>query len=95
MHYDLLQKYIFFCFADMVVPFCDKLNSAVNLLHCLAAWIHPVYIRTCAALLLGFVFEFAVLIIIFVFYFASVIGIVVNIIYTYDFTTVLQLKSLL
>lgn len=53
------------------------------------------YIRTCAALLLGFVFEFAVLIIIFVFYFASVIGIVVNIIYTYDFTTVLQLKSLL
>lgn len=44
---------------------------------------------------LGFVFEFAVLIIIFVFYFASVIGIVVNIIYTYDFTTVLQLKSLL
>lgn len=44
---------------------------------------------------LGFIFEFAVLIIIFVFYFASVIGIVVNIIYTYDFTTVLQLKSLL
>lgn len=44
---------------------------------------------------LGFVFGFAVLIIIFVFYFASVIGIVVNIIYTYDFTTVLQLKSLL
>lgn len=51
VHYDLLTKMCFLLFADMVVPFCDKLNSAVNLLHCLAAWIHPVYTRTCAAFL--------------------------------------------
>lgn len=50
MHYDLLQKYIFFCLQIWLFHFVIGLNWAVNLLHCITAWIHQVYICTCATL---------------------------------------------